>query len=661
MPSSQLHSRTSFSENEPNSLLFQVGNTAFVLELPRHVASVTTYWPQARVVGKPLIAHLIERLYRAFGRNLDLFIGCPSPVEQSLVEPVISLYRPNVVVHPVRSDLFRAILSERPSARHLCAFRGDWPFPDCTLSRAMLTEHIAVNRHATFPHADIAGMLPEVYDRSGLEAVAGLNLPCSAGDNLRLLMIKSAEWAAHQSTPSLFRFDVYPKTVSADLRSGLPWVCTVNDSVALQAVERVVQSPEGSEGVGPGAGRLFLKELQSHDSPSVLRNISRIISRRSGLGILFVSPTGGYSGGEDSLVALVERLDRSKYDLHAVVPVEGHMTDRLRRANVDCHVPLRDVTCNSPTNVDYFANILTALNIDVAHVNGIPPAPLVTAAFTRRVPLVAHVRNLYRYDFPAEFKFCNTLICISQAVAADVLRHDIRPDRIERIYNGIDVGHWSIRDTNNTALRSRLGLSQDTSIVLMVARVTPMKRIELLIRAMDGVVKNRPNTVAVIVGEVYAADLSYRRELDAMIANLGLGRHVLFWGFERELRPIYQEASLLVLCTENEPLGRCILEAQAAGLPVIAPDAGGPAEIIQNEQSGVLLNPFTPDRLGASIVGLLNDEIARERLRDGSRLRVRNFSIEQHVNLVQQVYERAIATHRTTDAISRPPNVVRRE
>ena len=127
-----------------------------------------------------------------------------------------------------------------------------------------------------------------------------------------------------------------------------------------------------------------------------------------------------------------------------------------------------------------------------------------------------------------------------------------------------------------------------------------------------------------IVGAPMFGEEGYERELHELAQSLGLAERVEFRGFRED---IWRElASLDVLVHASvipEPFGQVVLEGMAAGLPVIAPDEGGPAEVIADGATGRLFASRDADALAAAMRALGADPQARERLgaRRGARSR----------------------------------------
>ncbi|MCI0388246.1 MAG: glycosyltransferase family 4 protein, partial [Acidobacteria bacterium] len=102
---------------------------------------------------------------------------------------------------------------------------------------------------------------------------------------------------------------------------------------------------------------------------------------------------------------------------------------------------------------------------------------------------------------------------------------------------------------------------------------------------------------------------------------------------------IYAMSDALVLCTLEEPFGRCIIEALAMGLPVVVPNTCGPAEIICDQEDGILYDAIDPEKLAEALIRLIHDLDLRAKLSTNGRKKASFFDIASHINQVQSLYE----------------------
>lgn len=175
----------------------------------------------------------------------------------------------------------------------------------------------------------------------------------------------------------------------------------------------------------------------------------------------------------------------------------------------------------------------------------------------------------------------------------------------------------------------------DTPLVGMIACFKPQKDQETFIRAFARVAEKVPVARAILVG-----DGSGRARAEALIKRLGLEDKVILAGWRRDIPAVMASIDLLALSTHYEGLPIVILEAMAAGKPVVVSDVCGIREIVRDGENGYLVPPENPDALAESIITLLKDADLRERMGQKSRsLFTEDFEEPHMLNKINALYE----------------------
>ncbi len=137
---------------------------------------------------------------------------------------------------------------------------------------------------------------------------------------------------------------------------------------------------------------------------------------------------------------------------------------------------------------------------------------------------------------------------------------------------------------------------------------------------------------------------AYVAGLHAQVADAGLQERVSFLGEREDVPALVRALDVLLLPSEEEPFGRALMEAMALGVPVLATDVGGPAEIVEDGREGYLLPPHEPAAWAQAIRRLAaSPERAAEMGLAGRRRVEGEFTIDRHVARMLAVYERALA------------------
>lgn len=195
----------------------------------------------------------------------------------------------------------------------------------------------------------------------------------------------------------------------------------------------------------------------------------------------------------------------------------------------------------------------------------------------------------------------DAVLTISDALKCDLLSLHIAPaEKIRVVPLGLNLTPLAKIDGLRGAFRAELGCPPDAPLVAIIGRLVPIKNHALFLAAAQRVALAMPKVRFVIVG-----DGECRAELELLTRQLGLAGVVHFTGWRRDLTSIYADLSVLVLTSRNEGTPVSILEAMAAGVPVIATEVGGVPDVLKHGLLGTLVAPGSLDAVAGSILAVL--------------------------------------------------------
>lgn len=269
------------------------------------------------------------------------------------------------------------------------------------------------------------------------------------------------------------------------------------------------------------------------------------------------------------------------------------------------------------------------------------------AAALARVPVVVATQHLFSGSVPRWRVFQQKLvsatvdryIAVSEEVARGLWSAGGAPRaKVQIIQNGIPLGPFNqANQAADPALKSMLRGNRDLPVVLCLARLHSQKGLSFLLEAAVSV----PDARFVIAG-----DGPERNSLAAQSEALGLRDRVIFLGHRTDVPDLLAVCDLFVLPSLYEGLPVSILEAMAAGKPVIATAIGGTDEAVLDGETGLLVPPGDSDALAKAIQRLLADtSLANDMARAGRERAYGKFSAEQMVRRTVQVYEQLLASH----------------
>jgi len=213
--------------------------------------------------------------------------------------------------------------------------------------------------------------------------------------------------------------------------------------------------------------------------------------------------------------------------------------------------------------------------------------------------------------------FYHRIICVSNAVRKSlVMDYRFPESKTITIYNCVSVSEFYPSEQAGAAVRTRLGVGSDEFLLVCSARLSEIKRIDILLQAMARVLRDGVRCKCVIVG-----DGPLRERLLEQARHMNLSGHVFFEGFQEDVRPYLQASSAFVLTSRAEGLPLAILEAMACGLPGVVTDVGGNAEAITHNVHGLVVPPGSPEAVAEAISYLVTHPLERAQMSKMARAR----------------------------------------
>jgi len=227
------------------------------------------------------------------------------------------------------------------------------------------------------------------------------------------------------------------------------------------------------------------------------------------------------------------------------------------------------------------------------------------------------------------------IVAISDAVKEEISQIGISNSKVTVIDNGIDVHRFNGPFTKESA-RKKFGLPANKFVVGTIGRMIEEKGHDIFLKAARSLVQRNSNLLFVIVG-----DGPLMNQLAKQRSQLGIEKHVLLLGRRTEIPELLKTFDLFVLSSLSEGLPMVILEAMAAQKPIIATRVGAIPRVIQDGDSGLLIEPNAAD-LQKAILELLGDRAKADRLAQLARERIiKHFSSKSMAEKYLQLYDQA--------------------
>jgi glycosyltransferase involved in cell wall biosynthesis len=235
-------------------------------------------------------------------------------------------------------------------------------------------------------------------------------------------------------------------------------------------------------------------------------------------------------------------------------------------------------------------------------------------------------------------KEADKIITVSNATKDYVLSLGAKPEKVKVLHNGVDLVRFRPLAGKREEMRRKLGISQNSIVVLTVRRLVYKNGIDTLIESANIAVKKNPKIVFLVVGK--GPDLN---KVQMRIEQLGIENNFRFTGFvkDEDLPFYYNAADFFVLPSKSgEGLPLVALEAMACGLPVIATDVGGISEILM-EDYGKLVPPNQPELLAKAILEFSSVDLSSRKLEIRAVMEEK-YSWDKNVETLIGIYEELI-------------------
>jgi glycosyltransferase involved in cell wall biosynthesis len=358
--------------------------------------------------------------------------------------------------------------------------------------------------------------------------------------------------------------------------------------------------------------------------------------------VLHLSSSSGLGGAEMIVSRLIQVLDRKRFRSIVCLFRPGWLKEQCERNGIDTHV----MEMKGMFDVGWIRNVCRLVRSEgVALIHTHEFTGNTYGALIARltgVPSVAtvHGKNYYWEQSKRRVAYrlvsrIGTMVTVSEDLKRFITKNVGVPEkRIKVIYNGQEaIPH--VRQDEKQRLRAELGLKENESVIGTVGSLYPVKGHEYLLEAIPRVLRFYPYTRFLIIG---------RGQLESQIKEelklRGLENHVHILGFREDVAALLALIDVFVLPSLSEGLSIALLEAMAAGKPVIATDVGGNPELVVDGANGFTIPPRDSEALAAKLCLLLGKKDLIQKLGENGRRRVQQcFSLQAMASNYEILYE----------------------
>jgi glycosyltransferase involved in cell wall biosynthesis len=368
------------------------------------------------------------------------------------------------------------------------------------------------------------------------------------------------------------------------------------------------------------------------------------------------------NGGEQSLLAVLPALAARGFRFRALAPDQGPLAVALAELAIEIEPSkFSDGRGQRPPQAEIRAQIVRAVERvrpDLVHANSLAMGRLAGPVMAdMRRPSIAHLRDIVGLSEQAvrDLNQNSRLLAVSGAVRDFHVRQGVAADRTFVVHNGVDLACFQPRPATGW-LHRELGLAPDAVLIGAIGQLVMRKGHDVLVEAAARLVEQCPQFHYVVAGDRYSLKVEAQQH-EAMLRERtscgSLAGHVHFVGYRRDIPELLAELTLLVHPARQEPLGRVLLEAAAAGVPIVATEVGGTREILSPD-SAELVPADDSAALAGAIEHLMADKSLRRRRAAAALARIgESFTVEHAAAALERHYHQIIDGD--TDAVRSQP------
>jgi glycosyltransferase involved in cell wall biosynthesis len=315
------------------------------------------------------------------------------------------------------------------------------------------------------------------------------------------------------------------------------------------------------------------------------------------------------TGSPKALLGLIQILDRHRVTPLFLASAAGPLIAELERRHVHVVLGPKPATASprhpirSLSAIARFARFLSANSVDLVHINELGwNLDLVFAAVLKRIPVVLHVHLPEAIAWQNLHRFAASRILLVSEAHKQAIRHFERiSGKTDVMYNSVDLDLFA----KGQDIRAQFGLTSDDIIVGTLAQLRRGKAIDVLLGAARALLPRYPRLVFLVAGRIGHGEEDYGKALMAEAESPEFRGRFRFLGSRQDVPDLLATYDLFVLPTRAETFGIAVVEAMAAGVPVVSSRIGAITEIVSSQEIGRVVDTIDAPSFAAAIEELI--------------------------------------------------------
>ncbi len=368
------------------------------------------------------------------------------------------------------------------------------------------------------------------------------------------------------------------------------------------------------------------------------------------INLLYLNYSYDIGGIETLVLNMCRYLDKSKFNMYICsLKKDNVLKSEFEEMNIPLHVIVKKEGIDIGL-IFKLRKLFRKLDIDIVHThNAAQWFYGALAVIGLNKPKIIHTQHsvleqgknklLYSLRFLA--KKTAFIVCVAEYVADYMVnKGKLFKEKVKVVYNGITVEKFELT-VDGKQKKESLGVPAGYKLLGIVARLVPVKDHKTLLDALK-LVLQKGNKVKLLI----AGGGELAKDLEEHAIELEIEKEVVFLGKRRDIPEILNVLDIFILSSISEGLSVTLLESMASGLPVVATDVGGNAEVVIQGKTGVLVPSGNSEELARAIIGLLeNEEKTISMGREGKKQVREKFNIEKMINEYRELYSKMVNGH----------------
>ncbi|MFC2061047.1 GT4 family glycosyltransferase PelF [Elusimicrobiota bacterium] len=363
--------------------------------------------------------------------------------------------------------------------------------------------------------------------------------------------------------------------------------------------------------------------------------------------ILHLISSKGYFGAENVLLTLAGEQQKQGMEVWAgVFEDKRYPHTEITEEAGKFGVPVKIFKCSGRFDLKTIGGIKKFVkdnSVDIIHSHGYKSNIYNIAA--GNIPDVKRITTCHNWSMNSAkmriykiidlifIKKFDKIVAVSGVIESEIIKSGIPKEKVTVINNGIDMDLYGYIE-NTGKLKQSLGINEREQVIGTIGRLVPEKGYGYLLDAFQKVSEEAAETKLLIVG-----DGPLKGQLESEVKEKGLKEKVIFTGIRKDISEILSIMDIFVLSSINEGMPMVLLEALSARCPVVSSPVGAIPLIIEDRQTGLLVNPQDTGKLAEAILGLLKDkEKALLLAKNGYERVARDFSAQKMAQKYHSLY-----------------------